>query len=71
MGQYNFSTLNDKELEELSRDLLSRELSIPFQSFKVGKDKGIDLRYSSISSENEIIAQVKHYLNSGYKCIIK
>lgn len=65
MANYNFSTLNDKELEELSRDLLSRELSIPFQSFKAGKDKGIDLRFSTSDSENQIIVQVKHYLLSG------
>jgi hypothetical protein len=70
MGQYNFSTLNDKDLEEMTRDLLTKELSIPFQSFKVGKDKGIDLRYSTISSENQIIVQVKHYLNSGYSALL-
>lgn len=66
MSQYNFSTLNDKELEVLTRDLLTREMSIPFQSFKMGKDKGIDLRYSTAESENQIIVQVKHYLKSGY-----
>lgn len=70
MANYNFSTLNDKELEELSRDLLSRELSIPFQSFKVGKDKGIDLRFSTSGSENQIIVQVKHYLLSGLKQLL-
>ncbi|MCI1779249.1 MAG: hypothetical protein LKI53_04745 [Bacteroidales bacterium] len=69
MSQYNFSTLNDKDLEELTRDLLTRELSVPFQSFKVGKDKGIDLKYSTINSENQIIVQVKHYLNSGYRAL--
>lgn len=70
MPNYNFSTLNDKELEELSRDLLSRELSIPFQSFKGGKDKGIDLRFSTSTSENQVIVQVKHYLLSGLKQLL-
>lgn len=70
MANYTFSTLNDKDLEELVRDLLIKELSIQFQSFKVGKDKGIDLRYSTNSSENEIIVQVKHYLKSGYSKLI-
>lgn len=70
MSQYNFSTLNDKELEVLVRDLLTKEFSIPFQSFKTGKDKGIDLRYSTTSSENKIIVQVKHYLKSGYSQLL-
>jgi flagellar biosynthesis GTPase FlhF len=71
MSQYNFSTLNDKDLEELARDLLNREFSeIRFQNFKTGKDKGIDLRYSTNNFENEIIVQVKHYLKSGYNALL-
>ena len=62
---YDFSTLNDRDLEELVRDLLSKKLNVDFQSFKPGADKGIDLRYSTINDENEIIVQVKHYAGSG------
>ncbi|TCK82907.1 nSTAND3 domain-containing NTPase [Albibacterium bauzanense] len=62
---YDFSTLNDKDLEELVRDILSVKLETDFQSFKSGKDKGIDLRYASNNNENEIIVQVKHFLDSG------
>lgn len=62
---YDFSTLNDRDLEELIRDLLSKKLSVDFQSFKPGTDKGIDLRYSTINDENEIVVQVKHYIGSG------
>lgn len=65
MANYDFSTLNDRDLEELTRDLLSKELSVNFQSFKPGPDKGVDLRYSTINDENEIVVQVKHYLRSG------
>lgn len=65
MANYDFSTLNDRDLEELARDILSRKLNIDFQSFKPGPDKGIDLRYSTNNDENEIIVQVKHYLGSG------
>lgn len=65
MANYDFSTLNDRELEELTRDLLSKKLNVNFQSFKPGPDKGIDLRYSTINAENEIVVQVKHYLSSG------
>ena len=62
---YDFSTLNDKDLEELVRDILSIKLGIDFQSFKSGQDKGIDLRFASNNNENEIIVQVKHFLDSG------
>jgi len=70
MSQYDFSTLNDKDFEELSRDLLSLNLHLKFQSFKVGKDLGIDLRYSSTGKANEIVVQVKHYYETGYKGLI-
>ncbi|MBK6609129.1 MAG: restriction endonuclease [Leptospiraceae bacterium] len=63
---YNFSTLNDRDLEELARDLLSKKLGFYFQSFKSGRDKGIDLRYSTLNSENEIIVQVKHFIGSTF-----
>lgn len=62
---YDFSALNDKDFEELVRDILSAKIKIDFQSFKSGKDKGIDLRYASNNNENEIIVQVKHFLESG------
>ncbi|MCD0478895.1 restriction endonuclease [Chryseobacterium sp. LC2016-29] len=65
MSNYDFSTLNDRDLEELTRDLLSKKLDVDFQSFKSGADKGIDLRYSTTSHENEIVVQVKHYRGSG------
>lgn len=65
MANYDFSTLNDRDLEELARDILSTKLGLDFQSFKPGPDKGIDLRYATINDENEIIVQVKHLLGSG------
>ncbi|MFD2827536.1 restriction endonuclease [Leeuwenhoekiella polynyae] len=70
MTNYNFTTLNDKEFEELARDLLSRKLNIELQSFRTGKDKGIDLRYSTVSDENEIVVQVKHYAGSKFSNLI-
>lgn len=62
---YNLSVLNDKEFEELSKDLLDIELGVNLQIFKGGKDKGIDLRYS-YTKENEIIVQAKHYIGSSF-----
>lgn len=63
--QYNFTVLNDKEFEDLCKDLLETDLNIKLQSFKKGKDKGIDFR-SSKTKENEIVIQVKHYINSKF-----
>src|SRR6478672_9961744 len=62
---YDFSTLNDKDLEELSKDILAKKIGVDFQSFKSGSDSGIDLRYATNNNENEIIVQVKHYITSG------
>ncbi len=65
MAAYNLGVLNDKEFEELCKDLLEKELSISFQIFKTGRDKGIDLRYAK-TKENEIIVQAKQFVRSSY-----
>ena len=57
MPNFNFSVLNDKELEELARDLLNRKFNLDFQNFKRGKDSGIDLRLSSSTKTNYKIVQ--------------
>ena len=44
MPDYNFHTLSPIDFENLVRDLLQVELSIRLESFKNGKDNGIDLR---------------------------
>lgn len=67
---YDFQTLSPKDFEELTRDLLQKELNITFESFKNGKDQGIDLRYAK-NSDNEIIVQCKHYKNSKFSNLIK
>jgi hypothetical protein len=53
---YQLSILNDKEFEDLAKDLLEIELGFSLQNFKSGKDKGIDLRYSA-DKENLIVVQ--------------
>jgi len=70
MAAYDFSTLNDKDFEELSRDLLSIILGVRLQSFKVGPDKGIDLRHSSPAKNNKIVVQAKHYHTTGFKGLL-
>ena len=47
----------------LSRDLLQRELGVTLESFKAGKDKGIDLRHSE-PADDSLIVQCKHYAGS-------
>lgn len=66
MNSYDFSTLNDKEFETLVKDLLNAKFGFELQDFKKGRDKGIDLRYSTSENDNSLVVQVKHYVNSKY-----
>lgn len=70
MIDYDFSTLNDKEFENIAIELISRDKNKYFERFQEGKDGGIDGRFSSINGEEEII-QCKHYLKTGYKGLIR
>lgn len=79
MPEYDFSTLSSYDFELLTRDLLQKELGVRLESFKTGRDKGIDLRYSTpddsaLSISSPLIVQCKHYLRSGFsklKSILK
>ena len=64
MPNYSFETLSYNEFETLVRDLLQEELGIMLESFKSGRDKGIDLRYAP-SEDNSLIVQCKHYVGSS------
>lgn len=70
MADYDFSTLNSSDLEELVCDLLNRNQPvgsvIKYKTFKDGKDKGIDLLYSTDAFEFEQVGQVKHFYRTGY-----
>jgi hypothetical protein len=66
MSNYNFNTLNDKEFEQIARDLLNAKFKLGLQNFTAGRDGGIDLRYSSKKNNNSIIVQAKHYIGSGF-----
>ncbi|MFB0496090.1 hypothetical protein ABID99_002327 [Mucilaginibacter sp. OAE612] len=63
--KYNLTVINDDDFEQLAKDLLERELDISLQTFKSGRDQGIDLRYA-MNVENEIIVQAKHFINSKF-----
>lgn len=62
MHNYDFNILHYGEFENLTRDLLQAELKIRIESFKDGKDGGIDLRYG-LTDGRECIVQVKRYKN--------
>lgn len=70
MNKYDFSSIDHQEFEELSRDILNRVLKIDLQSFKSGKDKGIDLKVASNCNANEVIVQVKHFIKSGFPSLL-
>ncbi|WP_162265807.1 restriction endonuclease, partial [Leptospira alstonii] len=59
---YKFDIFDDREFETFIRDIIQKELNITLQSFKAGRDKGIDCRFSG-SINNEIIVQAKRYTN--------
>lgn len=69
MPDYDFHTISPVDFEELTRDLLQARDGFVFQSFKVGRDRGIDLRYSR-DGENRIV-QCKHYRKSGYAALLR
>ena len=62
MSSYDFANLSPVDFEELCRDLLQKHLGVFLESFKEGKDQGIDLRYSK-DERNTIIIQCKRYSN--------
>ena len=69
MIDYDFSTLNDKEFENLSIDLISKDKDKRFERFKAGKDGGIDGRFYHDNGSQEIV-QCKHYLKTGFRGLI-
>lgn len=67
---YDFRSLSPLDFEELSRDLLQKELGIVLESFKNKRDQGIDLRYC-YSADKYLVVQCKHYNRSGFPSLLK
>lgn len=63
MASYDLRNLSAYDFELLVKDLLEKELKVPLESFSVGRDQGIDIRYSS-AKKNQIVVQCKHYIGS-------
>lgn len=70
MPEYTFSTLSSREFENLARDLLQEEFGIRLETFTSGRDSGIDARWSD-SQPNEIVVQCKHFVESGYRTLLR
>lgn len=62
MTDYNLNVFSPNEFEEFSRDILQEHFKTHIESFKTGKDGGIDLRFSTMPQSN-IIIQAKRYKN--------
>jgi hypothetical protein len=59
---YDFATLSPDDFENLIADLLSQEWRARAESFKPGKDRGIDLRNTrTLGDKNPTIVQCKRY----------
>jgi hypothetical protein len=65
---YDFRALSSFDFEQLIRDLLQLELHTRLESFKQGRDGGIDLRYSRLSGihQRDLIIQCKHYASTPF-----
>jgi len=75
MTNYDFSTLNCTDLEDLVCELLNAEVPkgspVQYRTFKEGRDQGIDFLYSSVTKENDHVGQVKHYLKTGFEGLLR
>ena len=69
MRSYDFHEISPVDFEVLTRDLLQARDEVIFQSFKSGRDHGVDLRYAS-DRENRVV-QCKHMRKSGYRALLR
>jgi hypothetical protein len=60
MAMYDFQNLSFDDFERLTCDLMHKTIGVRFESFRTGRDNGIDLRYAS-DDGNAIIVQCKRY----------
>lgn len=61
---HDFRQFSPREFELLVRDLLQAEYGERFETFKPGRDGGIDLRLTN--KKGAMIVQCKHYRKSGF-----
>ncbi len=66
---YDFHQLSPHDLEILVRDLLQAEWGVALESFKAGRDGGVDLRYAR--GDHNLVVQVKHYVKTGLAGLLR
>ncbi|TCV46102.1 restriction endonuclease [Agrobacterium tumefaciens] len=64
MSDYDFHQLSPYDFEIITRDLLQARDGFLLESFKTGRDGGIDFRHAS-AARGKIIVQCKHYQATG------
>ena len=65
MPNYDFRTLSPIDFEHLLRDLLQKKLNCFIESFKEGKDGGVDLRVARPKDKDWVI-QCKRFVQSTF-----
>jgi hypothetical protein len=69
---YDFTTLDPNDFEALVADVLSKSWGSRLESFKPGKDGGIDLRHSRVPSDQpETIVQCKRYAPGAFPSLLR
>ncbi|MGY2374430.1 nSTAND3 domain-containing NTPase [Pseudomonas sp. SDO524_S393] len=68
MPSYDFKQLSPNDFEELARDLIQARDRITLESFKSGRDGGIDFR--TARAPLNIIVQCKHYSGTGFSGLL-
>jgi hypothetical protein len=69
MSDYRLDFINDKEFEVLVCDLLSNVWGARIETFKPGRDQGIDGRFY-VDAAKVCIIQCKHWERTGYRDLI-
>lgn len=68
MSNYDFKQLSPHDFEQLARDLIQARDGILLESFKPGRDQGIDFRHAR--AKDNIIVQCKHYVGTGLSGLV-
>jgi hypothetical protein len=69
MSDYDFHQLSPYDFEVFVRDLLQAHWKVTVESFKAGRDGGIDLRYARAG--HKVIVQVKHFARTGLAGLLR
>lgn len=67
---FDFSKLNDREFEALGASVIERIKNKKVETFKAGRDGGVDGRFW-IGQNKEGIIQCKHYSETPYSTLVK